>query len=39
MNIFVRSSGYSSGWIGVWPASEMLINFFGCIGDGFGTEA
>ncbi len=39
MNIYVRSSGYSSGWIGVSPATEMLINFFGCIGDSFRTEA
>lgn len=28
MNIFVRSSGYSSGWMLVSPATEMLINFF-----------
>jgi hypothetical protein len=28
MNIYVRSSGYSSGWMLVSPATEMLINFF-----------
>jgi len=28
MNLFVRSSGYSTGWMVVSPATEMLINYF-----------